>query len=307
MSLFTPKWRNPRSSKEEATAAVYHIKDQDTLKKAAVSASWRQARIAAISRITDENFLYGLAQSAKEDIEVTQAAVNNIRSQGLLLKLSYLSNSVAASAAIVRITDSGLLVQALNSPNTYVRYYALGKLDDQRLFKKYAVSDPDQHNRLDAFDHISDLEYKKELVLNEDDDHMLENLLHRFKLKIVEDQNFCKMIYNKISKSEESFPMSYPIIIRCLKDDHILRDLALQGKTLTIRHAAARGVENEEIIAEIIMKADLEMTVKQDLYFSMERRELVDSKIREEIEYRDYRFWSEQDKRLADRMAADSY
>ncbi|MBQ4062295.1 MAG: hypothetical protein IJD14_05550 [Christensenellaceae bacterium] len=307
MGLFTPKWKDSRSGKDEAVNAVYRIKDQDTLKKAALSASWRQAKIAAINRITDENFLYDLAKAKEEHFEIKKAAVNAITSQKMLLELSMLNDETVAAAAIEKITDRDLLKKALTSSNVYVRHCALERIGDQELFKKYAVSDPDENNRIYAFDRIIDEECKKELMLKENKDSVLWQMFRRSMPCIAKDQKFCRALFDKVSQTKESFPESYPLVIHCLKDEEILFKLALNGETYAVRHAAARAIENDETIANLIMNADIEMAVKQDLYFKMKHRELVDTKMRKEIEYRDYRFWSEQDKHFADSMSADSY
>lgn len=312
MGIFTPKWKNKHSTKEDAVNAVYRIKDQDTLKKAALSASWRQAKIAAIGLISDENFLYDIAKNAQENIDIRKAAVSNISSQELLLNLSCLSKDDAhavtlAEAAIEKITDPNLLKRALGSTYTYVRHHALSKLDDQDLFAKHAMSDPDPSVRFAAFKHVGDPNTKKSVILNESADSVLRNMLFNFRPEIAEDQLFCKKLYDKLSYAETSFTESLPLVIGCLKDEEILSSIAFNGKTYADRHAAARSIENEEIIAQLIMKAEIEMAVKQDLYFSMKRRELVEESIRKDIEYRDYRFWSEQDKKFADKMSADSY
>lgn len=309
MGFFTPKWKKARVSADDATAAVCRIKDQKTLKEAAMSASWRQARIAAISRITDESFLFALAQREEEHFDLRKAAVSHIRSQDLLIRLSCLqTESALPSAAIEGVTEKRLLVQALHSPAAYVRRYALDKLNDQDLFKKHAAHDTDDDIRRFAFNRISDLHDKKDLALSESSDKMLESMLLLFKPnQFADDQAFWRALYDKASNSADAFPHSFPIIVSRLRDDMLLRSIALNGKTHAIRCAAARAIQNENIIAELIMQAKLDMSVKQDLYFCMKNRALVDKNMRREIEYRDYRFWSDQDKKLADSLSADSY
>ena len=92
-------------------------------------------------------------------------------------------------------------------------------------------------------------------------------------------------------------------------EKYILRCRPAEHEDFSTEHCRGKKkpIVNRSLNTYILYKADIEMAVKQDLYFTIKHRELVDIKMRKEIEYRDYRFWSEQDKRFADRMSDDSY
>ena len=140
-------YRKYRFDHEVRMASVYIIQDQEVLKKIFLTDDVRDVRTSALSRITDEDFLYVYAMQEPKDPDhpewdgdVRRAAVSQINNQTRLVTIAKHDRDPEVQVTAIRkIQDQAVLVDfALQSQNTMVIRNALGNIKDQQILMDLA-------------------------------------------------------------------------------------------------------------------------------------------------------------------------
>ena len=89
MQLFSPVWMTGEENKaEKAIKAVSKIDDQSDLKEIVLNAPLDKVKLAAITRLTDQNYLKQIALALFAEDKVIRALVDKISDQADLLEIS---------------------------------------------------------------------------------------------------------------------------------------------------------------------------------------------------------------------------
>ncbi|MBR1707547.1 MAG: hypothetical protein IJ719_01810 [Clostridia bacterium] len=88
MGLFTPIWMRKNADPIKAAAAVRRIDRQEKLKEIAINAFSESAKVEAVSKIEDEQFLLSYVLDASQSRGASrQAAADHISSKDRLIAL----------------------------------------------------------------------------------------------------------------------------------------------------------------------------------------------------------------------------
>ena len=314
MGLFTPIWMKRNADPTKVTAAVHRIDNQEKLKDIAKNAVSCKAKVEAISRISDDQFLlsYVVVYSFSRGKEERQAAADHISSKGALIELlchdfgNDHAGSVIAQHTAKRITDRAVLLGALDSRDESIQRTALEKLDDQKLYEKTACNDNSFLAEW-AFFQIKNHEKQKELLLFMNNDFAFSNCLKKL---ITEGWTPDTIILRKLldKVSNKAFQRwSLPYVVSLITDEKLLADIAMNSTYYQARCAAVGSVFDDIVLASIAMNREEDISLREEAFAKLQDKTLVDKKTSDYIRNIDSRYWSDEDKRMADIMAKDSY
>jgi len=126
--------------------------------------------MAAMARLSDQNLLAAVAQTAKRS-DVREAAVEKLSDQAILAHIVQTDqNRRVRRAAVARLIDEPRLAQvAQTDKDIEVRTVAVAKLTDPALLARFAQTGEDIHLRRTAVRKITDQFLLAKLVETEDD------------------------------------------------------------------------------------------------------------------------------------------
>ena len=90
-------------------------------------------------------------------------------------------------------------------------------------------------------------------------------------------------------------------------DEKQLADIALHNANYHLRGSAIARLTDEAALAAVAMNENEDISNREAAYKKLKDKNLVDQASRDYIHSMDPEYWSEEDKRMADIMAADSY
>lgn len=313
MGLFTPAWDNPKADINKVAKAIGKVKSQEELKNIYRNAKNPQAAREAIKLINDEDYWveYICKKTDNFSSQLRKALAGKIRSQENLAKLACYSfyredytGGLIAEQAAKRITERNCLLKLLKSDSTEVQWTALDKLDDQDLFAEAVLRDHGIFNAEKAFARIKDQKTKEKLILEIQNDLILSECLSALSKEGYEpDTETLEKLIKKVS--DKKYSKSVAPVVRFIKDEERLCDLALHGGKMS--GPAIYMITDEKTLAAIAMDPEKGLTYRSYAYEKLEDKSLVDAKTIEYIHENDSRYWSEEDRHMADIMAADSY
>jgi len=165
MSIFSPIWMTSNPAKaEQAKKKIAGISQQEQLAEIAGNAPLDDVRLAAVSKLTDENALFAVATGDSSE-KIRGLAVARLHSQELLGKIVGSGDEkLPRLAALDRITDRHLLERfALEegreksyNMNRMIQCAAIRKLQSPELSGKVFLTCTDVFVRLAAMEFITD-------------------------------------------------------------------------------------------------------------------------------------------------------
>lgn len=314
MGLFTPIWKKRNANPAKVAAAVRRINNQEKLKNIANHAYYTVACAEALSRINDDQFLFFYATNPRKGDEARQAAADHIVSKELLIEFlchdfgrSDPSGACVAHKTAKRINDKDVLLNALASRDEAIRWTALEKLNDQNLYEKAACNE-ESFLAVRAFKQITDDAKKKELLFAMKDDYALMECLQTL---ITDgwtlDTGTQRRLLDKVSNDNAFGNWSFPFVVGLITDKKLLEDIATTSANYKARRVAALSINNDNVLAAIAMNQHEDISIREIAYDRLQDKSLVDEKTTEYIRSVDPKYWSDEDKRMADIMARDSY
>lgn len=158
-------------------------KDQLLLKKT-ISENWYSSnQIAAIIKITDQNFLAEVARNDRRNSDVRMAAFKNLTDQRLIADVVKNNNSNNYKESemyqdtVKNLTDQIVLVDiAKNAKSTWTRKSAIQNLEDQATLVDIAKNDTDSGVRIAAAEKLTDKSFAQKVfigIVQDDQEHKL--------------------------------------------------------------------------------------------------------------------------------------
>lgn len=314
MGLLTPIWMKRNADPAKVAAAVHRIDNQEKLKDIAKHAISGKAKLEAVSRISDDQFLlsYVIDYSFSRGEDERQAAADRLSSKDALIKLlchdfgNDYAGSVIAQHTAKRITDHAVLLGALDSRDESIRQTALEKLDDQKLYKKAACNQSSSFAEW-AFLQIKNQEKQKELLYSMNSDFAFSNCLKKL---ITEGWTPDTIILRKLldKVSNKAFQRwSLPYVVSLITDEKLLADIVMNSTYYQARCAAIGAVFDDKVLASIAMNREEDISLRETAFAKLQDKTLVDEKTSDYIRSIDSKYWSDEDKKMADVMAKNSY
>ena len=315
MGLFTPAWDNPKADRDKIGKALRKITDQQKLMEIYRNAKNPQARDEAVLLISDDDCLvdYIVTHTTNFAAQTREAAAARIRSQEGLTKLACASfdrtdytGALLAQNAAKKVTDRACLLKLLQSGSYEIRWTALKALDDQEQYAKAVTHDSWSSNAEQAFARIRDPQVKAALIPQIRDDHVLDKCLSSLAEEGYEpDAGTLEQLIARVS--DKNYRYSTPAVARLIRDEKQLADIALHNANYHLRGSAIARLTDEAALAAVAMNENEDISNREAAYKKLKDKNLVDQASRDYIHSMDPEYWSEEDKRMADIMAADSY
>ena len=314
MGLFTPAWDNPKADRDKIAKAIRKINDQEKLKSIYQNAKNSVvAENETILLIEDESFIVDFIIKRYGDLydNTRKKVATRVVSEDALTELACnkyndteYAGWIIAGKAAEKIKKKGNLLKLLESKNRDIRWTALKALNDPKLYANEVVND--RWNGEKALEQIKDEKTRIDLLAKINSDRLLDKCLSSLSDSGYEpDEAMLDILLKKVSNN--SFRESTRLVISFIKDEKALNDLALHSEYYYIRGAALSRVTDEKILAEVAMNDDEDFPYRSYAYEKLKNKSLVDEKTHNYIRENDPKYWSEEDRRLADIMAADSY
>ncbi len=315
MGLFTPAWDNPKANSDKIGKALRKITDQQKLMEIYRNAKNPAARGEAVLLINDDDCLvdYIVTHTTNFAAQTREAAAARIRSQEGLTKLACASFDrtdhtgwVLAENAAKKVTNRACLLKLLQSDSYEIRWTALKALDDQEQYAKAVIHDSWSSNAEQSFARIRDPKVRAALIPQIRNDYVLNECLSSLASEGYEpDAGTVAQLLERVS--DKRYHYSTYQVICLVRDEKQLADIALHSPNYHLRGSAIARLTDEAALAAVVMNSNEDISNREAAYKKLKDKTLVDKASRDYIHSMDPEYWSEEDKRMADIMAADSY
>ena len=206
-----------------------------------------RARIAAEKTITDEA-RYTAVMMADPGRSVRRAAVRRISDQDVLLQAARDPKAVVRTEAARKLTDQETLFSLLfNDTSEDVRLAAGEALSDDALCFRAAMAHPDFRIRLAAVKKMRDPQLLRRIMENTDD-----RQVRLEAAAAIRDPELARELVRSMEPDHEDFATPRVMLVYAVTDQALLADLALNDPDYKARRAAASRLEDQDLLMRII-------------------------------------------------------